>query len=101
NVVGLGAGDARDISKALELRAQIQIIGNGNGTFSYIGLGQALPVLVDAKGKMLTLDQIPQERAMPFANGGVTTYVREVTMIFRPAAGVGEPAQMVLLSHRM
>jgi len=59
--------------------------------------GTALPVLVDANGKALALEQIPQMSSM-IANGQLTQLV---TMVFRAGAGIGEPAQMVLFGHRL
>jgi hypothetical protein len=55
-----------------------------------------LPQLVDAKGKALTLEQIPQRSARGL-NGVV---VQEITMICRAGDGVGEPTQLVLFGHR-
>jgi hypothetical protein len=59
--------------------------------------GYGLPVLVDAKGKVLELVQIPQ-RVGRQVDG---KYVQEITMVFRPANGATEPARMVLFGHRM
>jgi hypothetical protein len=56
-----------------------------------------LPVLVDANGKALELTQIPQ-RLTRVADGKV---VQEITLVFQPANGAGEPARMVLFGHRM
>ena len=58
---------------------------------------RGLPVLVDANGKELTLEQMPQ-RLGKSVNGQV---VYEITMVFRAGQGVGEPAQMVLYGHRL
>src|SRR5262249_40993652 len=57
---------------------------------------QGMPVLVDANGKVFTLEQL--QRTGRSANGQVTW---ELTMVFRAGNGVGEPSQMVLLGHRM
>ena len=54
-----------------------------------------LPQLVDAKGKVLTLEQIPQRSARGL-NGVV---VQEITMIYRAGEGVGEPTQLILFGH--
>jgi hypothetical protein len=56
-----------------------------------------LPVLVDAKGKVLELVQIPQ-RGGRVVDG---KYVQEITMVFRTANGATEPARIVLFGHRM
>jgi hypothetical protein len=54
------------------------------------------PQLVDAKGKVLTLEQIPQRSARS-ASGVI---VQELTMVFRAGDGVGEPTQAILFGHR-
>ncbi|MCC6418094.1 MAG: hypothetical protein IT429_07560 [Gemmataceae bacterium] len=98
---------------ATNLPGVIQVIGNGQvqGIQIQIGggvvgpagrpisanIGNGLPVLVDAKGKSFQLTQIP---ARMFRGGinGVST--QEVTMIFRPRDGQGEPDRFVLVGQR-
>ena len=55
-----------------------------------------MPVLVDANGKPFDVVKSQMSRSM---NNGVI--VQELTLVFRPGTGVGEPTQMVLLGHRM
>jgi hypothetical protein len=76
---------------------QIQGGAAGSGRVKNPNVNQGLPVLVDAKGKSWTLDQITQ-RVGRAVNG---QYTQEITMVFRADQGVGEPAQMVLFGHRM
>jgi hypothetical protein len=70
----------------------IQVNGN-----LQLGGNPDLPVLVDAKGKKLNLERLPQTVTRLVA-GQVS---REIHMVFRADAGVGEPTQMVLFGHRM
>jgi hypothetical protein len=60
------------------------------------GQAYAFPQLVDAHGKVLTLEQMPQRSAR--SQNGVV--VQEVTMIYRAGEGVGEPTQAILFGHR-
>jgi hypothetical protein len=62
---------------------------------NFVNQARLLPQLVDAKGKVLTLEQIPQRSARSL-NGVV---VQEITMICRAGAGVGEPTQVILYGH--
>jgi hypothetical protein len=68
--------------------------GNGPATTLNVA-ARLLPQLVDANGKVLTLEQIPQ-RSARVMNGVV---VQESTMIFRAGEGVGEPTQVILFGH--
>jgi hypothetical protein len=68
--------------------------GNGPPTTLNVA-ARLLPQLVDANGKVLTLEQIPQ-RSARVMNGVV---VQETTMIYRAGEGVGEPTQVILFGH--
>jgi hypothetical protein len=77
--------------------AQIQIQGGGAVArpISVVNTN-GLPTLVDAKGQSLQVVQIPSR--MFRAVNGVAT--QEITVVFRAANGVGEPARMVLQGQR-
>ena len=78
-----------------------QIIGNvlavKGATNTNLASGLGLPILEDAKGMALDLEQVSQMQTM-LVNGRLT---QEVTMVFCAGTGVGEPTRMVLYGHRM
>ncbi|MCI0463458.1 MAG: hypothetical protein L0Z62_41500 [Gemmataceae bacterium] len=76
---------------------QIQIQINGRPVTTTRAAGNGLPVLVDAKGKPFQLAGITN-RAFRGGVNGVAT--QELTMIFRPEDGQGEPARFVLTGQR-
>jgi hypothetical protein len=98
NGPGAGAG-AMPGGGVVQVQVQVQgqpaqIVGGRPTTGKQNAYG--LPVLVDTKGKVLELVQIPQ-RVGRQVDG---KFIQEITMVFRPANGATEPARMVLFGHR-
>ena len=59
---------------------------------------EELPVLLDAQGKPFTLVNPPARTGDVNFNGATQT--RQMTLLFRPGAGQGEPARLVLNGRR-
>jgi hypothetical protein len=56
--------------------------------------GPTLPVLLDSKGRALTLEKIPERHGMVTDDGWIQT---GLTMIYRAELGVGPPVRIVLV----
>jgi hypothetical protein len=69
------------------------------GTFGRTGLPPTpgLPVLLDANGKALSVEQILSTQS----NRSNGHFSETAMLVFRAAQGVGEPAQLVLYNYRM
>jgi hypothetical protein len=78
-VMGVGGGAIQ-----IQIVGNVTIVGGGNSS--------GTPVLQDAKGKDFQLVGIPSRGVRGF-NGNFT---QELTLVFRPQAGQGEPASLVL-----
>jgi hypothetical protein len=61
------------------------------------GYDAPLPVLVDAKGEALPQSQAVQRQIQATSEG----LVEDATLLFRPRAGQGEPARLILNGQRM
>jgi hypothetical protein len=80
-------------------RQQIQIQVNGGGALTVVGAaggGIGGLSLLDAKGKAYQLVEVPS-RSLRGVNG---VFTQEMTLVFRPQAGQGEPASLVLNGRR-
>jgi hypothetical protein len=77
-------------------QVQIRLGGGGNVMINGVAPNQSLPTLVDAKGKSFQLVNIPQ-RGMQINNGVMR---QDLTLVFRPNAGQGDPARLVLNGQR-
>jgi len=89
-------GNVQFIQPNGQVQIQIQVV-NGARRLSTTTSTTGLPSLVDAKGKAFQLVQIPQRAFRAAFNGPAT---QELTMVFRPQDGQGEPARLVLSGQR-
>jgi hypothetical protein len=75
---------------------QIQVGGGPVGGLGGPVNANGMPSLVDAQGKAYQLVQIPQRNLRGVNN----VFTQELTLLFRPTAGQGEPARLVLHGRR-
>jgi hypothetical protein len=76
-----------------QVQVQVQV---GPNALALTNEASGLPSLVDANDRGYQLVQIPS-RSMQVANGQVT---EEITLVYRPHAGQGDPARLVLSGRR-
>jgi hypothetical protein len=75
---------------------RVRAIQIGIGQPGNIANATGMPALEDAKGKAYHLTQIPS-RSM---NGNGNVFTQEMTLVYRPTDGMGEPARLVIRGQR-
>jgi hypothetical protein len=90
---GFGAGGGVRIQQRIQLNGQnVVVAGSGSNDPG------DLPVLLDPKGKAFTLVNTPS--TVSRFNLNTMTQTRNLTLIYRPQEGQGEPARLVLNGRR-